>query len=73
MELYLLSPMELHNAVISFTFMFVTLIQTAVRHWLLDFILLRILGIVNSLLSQEEGKIRQVFEVFLNRRWKVMQ
>jgi hypothetical protein len=66
MELFLLSPMELHNAVINFTSIFITLIQTAVHHCLLDTILLCILWIVNSHHSQEEEKIRHIYEVFFN-------
>ena len=56
MEPHLRSPMELHNAVINFTLIFTTLIETTVPHCFLDIIPLCILGIVNSHLSQEEGK-----------------
>jgi len=65
--------MELYNAVINFTFIFATLIETIIHRSFLDIIPLCILGIVNSHLSQDEGKIRHVVEVFFNHRWQVMQ
>jgi len=65
--------MELHNAVINFTLIFASLIETTVHLSFLDIIPLCILGIVNSQLSQKEGKIRHVDEVSFNHCWQVMQ